>query len=780
MKNWSLRVQILVLVLVLVAVSLAVIGGTSYQKIQEQLYESLEHKAISLVTVMVENMGPGIEFQNTTYINEIVASMFKDPDVRGIVIFGSDTTVVHSTLLDLELMHISEKCNYMQGFVVRHENGYCLVESSVRVRGREVAFVWLAMSEKDIQAEVRSSLMVIVLVAIAVFVLAVLIGSVVTARMVRPIKVFELAASRVGFGDMLSPVDLSQLHRDFKPLGAVFNDMQEALKGAFSELARSRDSLEVQVADRTRELSDELAERQRAEQALRFTQFAVDHGADPAFWMGRDGRFIYVNDAASSTLGYSRDELLRRRVFDIDIIMTEEFWDSHWNDLRRQGSFTLESSHRRKSGELIPVEVTVNYMEYEGQEYNCAFARDISERKKTEERRQELQEQLERAQRMESLGILAGGVAHDLNNMLGPVVGYTELMLLSLKDDDRMRKRVERIARSAGGAVDVIQDLLALARRGRYEMVPTSLNDVVLQYLDSPSYLKLTEERHDVAVQIDLADKAGNLIGSEPHLSKVVMNLVVNAFDAMSEGGKLSISTELKYLEQLEEGAVEITPGRYLILRVKDTGEGIAVEDKDHIFEPYYSKKKMGQSGSGLGLSVVYGIVKDHKAYYDISSELGEGTEFILYFPATNEKRKVDRVSEDKLVGSEDVLVVDDSIEQRKVAKELLESLGYTVNVAENGHRALEYLEHSLVDVVVLDMIMEEDFDGLDTYREIIKKWPGQKVIIATGYSSTERVEEMQRLGAGDCVRKPFTRESLSRAIRKVLDKTDVPVSTHS
>lgn len=778
MKNWSLRVQILVLVLALVAVSLAVIGGTAYQKIQEHLYEGLESKAVSLATVMAENVGPGIEFQDTTYINETVASMFKDIDVRGITIFALDSTVVYSTLLDSNLAYLSEMCNYIEDVVVEHKGDYCIIESSVKVRGREVACLWLAMSKRDIQAEIRDSLVVIVLVAALVFVLAVLIGSVVTARMVKPIKVFEQAASRVGFGDMLSPVDLAELHKDFKPLGAVFNEMQEALKGAFSELARSRDSLEVQVADRTRELSDELAERKRTEQALRFTQFAVDHGADPAFWMGKDGRFIYVNDAACSVLGYSRDELLKMRVFDVDMVLTEDLWEPHWNDLRRQGSFAMESSHRAKSGKIIPVEVTVNYMEYEGQEYNCAFARDISERKKTEERRQELQEQLERAQRMESIGLLAGGVAHDLNNMLGPVVGYAELMLLGLKDDDKMRKRVERIAKSASDAADVIQDLLALARRGRYEMTPTSLNEVVAQYLDSPSYLHLTKQRPDVAIQINLDDKIGNLIGSEPHLSKVVMNLIVNAFDAMSEGGELAVSTELKYLEQLEEGLVTITPGRYLILRVRDTGGGIAAEDIDHIFEPYYSKKKMGKSGTGLGLSVVYGIVKDHKGYYDIKSELGEGTEFVLYFPATNEKRHADRLSEDLMVGSETVLVVDDSSEQREIAKELLESLGHTVDTVENGHLSLEYLERRRVDLVVLDMIMEVSFDGLDTYREIIKKWPNQNVIIVTGYSSTERVEEMQRLGAGAYVRKPFTRESLSRAIRDVFDKTEVPVST--
>ena len=779
MKNWSLRFQILFLVLSLVAVSLAVIGGTTYSKIQEYLQDGLERKALSLSAVMAESIGAGIVSQDTTYITEIVVSLFKDNDVRGITVFDMDSTVIHSTLLDSELLDLSEKSNYIDNVVVKHVGEHCIVEAAVEVNSDQVACLWFAVSEREINTKVRSSLIVIVLVAVSVFSMAFLIGSAVTKRMVKPIKVFEQAADRVSFGDMLSKVDLKELHKDFKPLGDAFNEMQETLKGAFSELARSRDSLEVQVADRTRELSDELTERKKAEQALRFTQFAVDHGADPAFWMSKDARFIYVNDSASKALGYSRKELLKMRVFEVDMIMTEDIWDTHWNDLRNQGSFTLETSHKCKSGEIIPVELTVNYMEYEGQEYNCAFARDISERQRTEAQRQELQEQLERAQRMESLGILAGGVAHDLNNMLGPVVGYTELILLGLKEDDKMRKRVERIAKSAGGAADVIQDLLALARRGRYEMVPTALNEVVAQYFDSPSYLKLIEQRPDVEINVSLDEKAGNLLGSEPHLSKVVMNLVVNAFDAMPEGGKLSVSTELKYIEELEEGNIEIQSGRYLILRIVDTGGGIATEDIDRIFEPYYSKKKMGKSGSGLGLSVVYGIVKDHKGYYDIKSKIGEGTEFILYFPVSNEKRKLEQLSEDQMLGSENILVVDDIPEQREMATELLESLGYSVETVKSGRKALDYLERNQVDVVALDMIMEEDFDGLDTYREIIKRWPDQKVIIVSGYSSTERVEEMQRLGAGAYVRKPYTRGSLSRAVRDMLDKTEVLVKAH-
>jgi len=389
-----------------------------------------------------------------------------------------------------------------------------------------------------------------------------------------------------------------------------------------------------------------------------------------------------------------------------------------------------------------------------------------------EQHNKQLQEKLERAERMESLGVLAGGVAHDLNNMLGPVVGYVELILRELEGDSKIGKRVEKIGRSAQDAADVIQDLLTLARRGRYEMSPIDLNEVVESYIDSPAYQRLTETRPDVKVELQLQKPISNISGSSPHLSKVVMNLVVNALDAMSGGGNLIISTSQKYLEALVGGHELIESGDYVILRVRDTGTGIDSEDLKKIFEPYYSKKKMGASGSGLGLSVVYGVVKDHKGYYDIISEVDKGTEFILYFPVTRERVKATKLTERDIRGNESVLIVDDVAEQREMAEEMLATLGYKTVTAENGTSAVRYLRDHEVDIVILDMIMEQGFDGLDTYREIKRINPRQKAIIVSGYSATERVQEMQRLGAGSYVKKPYTLFALGKALREELDKT--------
>ncbi|MFH1686840.1 MAG: response regulator, partial [bacterium] len=430
----------------------------------------------------------------------------------------------------------------------------------------------------------------------------------------------------------------------------------------------------------------------------------------------------------------------------------------------------------RLDGSLFETEVSLNRMALGNQVMLLAIVRDITERKQTELERTKLQEKLERAERMESLGVLAGGVAHDLNNMLGPLVGYPELIERKLDDDSPIRKQIQRMGKAAKDAADVIQDLLTLARRGRYEMQSTSLNEVVEGYLDSPSFRKLIASRPDVDLVVRLDRQLSTIVGSAPHLSKVVMNLIVNALDAMPNGGQLVVETSPMNLTKLLGGHDKVQPGDYTVLRIRDSGGGIAAEDLDKIFEPYYSKKKMGTSGSGLGLSVVYGIVKDHKGYYDIFSAPGQGAEFVLYFPVCGEEVESSPTVQEISGGTETILIVDDSTEQRELAAEILAGMGYQVTAAVNGTAAVASLKEHAVDLIVLDMIMETGFDGLDTFRELIKIRPGQKAIIASGFSQTERVDEVLRLGAGQYIRKPYTVQTLAAAVRCELDRTPLPV----
>jgi len=302
-------------------------------------------------------------------------------------------------------------------------------------------------------------------------------------------------------------------------------------------------------------------------------------------------------------------------------------------------------------------------------------------------------------------------------------------------------------------------------------MSPLDLNSLVKEYLRSPSFSDLQDRHPTVSVAADLDQDLLPLSGSAPHLTKVIMNLVSNAFEAMSGGGVLTISTSCESLDRPLDGYEHVEAGDYVVLRVGDTGTGIRPEDRPRIFEPFYTKKEMGRSGSGLGLSVVQGVVQDHKGRIDLQTRVGVGTTFAIYLPVTNQMPIVLDQEQLDYRGDETVLVIDDLEAQRKLAVRLLSSLGYRVTAVASGREAVDYSREHRVDILVLDMIMEDDFDGLDTYHAISQIRPGQKAVIASGFSETERVRAAQSMGAGPFVKKPYTLHGLGKAIREELDR---------
>jgi len=393
--------------------------------------------------------------------------------------------------------------------------------------------------------------------------------------------------------------------------------------------------------------------------------------------------------------------------------------------------------------------------------------RDIADRKNHEA-------QLQRAQKMEAMGTLAGEIAHDLNNILGGLVGYPELVLLQLPEDSPLRKPILTIQKSGEKAAAVVQDLLALARRDVVVTEVVNANDIISEYLKSPEHGTLQLYHPGVHIETHLEKDTLNILGSSIHLSKTVMNLVSNAAEAMPQGGDLTLSTENRYIDRPIRGYDNVKEGDYVVLTIADTGAGISPDDLEKIFEPFYTKKKMGRSGTGLGMAVVWGTVKDHNGYIDVKSTEGEGTIFTLCFPVTREK-----LSEEKshlAIGShsghgESILIVDDVEEQRQIASGMLEELGYSVVSVSSGEEAVEYLKTNKVDLLVLDMIMDLGMDGLETYKKILEIHPGQKAVIASGFSETDRVKEVQSLGAGAYIRKPFLLEKIGLAIKKELEK---------
>ncbi len=379
---------------------------------------------------------------------------------------------------------------------------------------------------------------------------------------------------------------------------------------------------------------------------------------------------------------------------------------------------------------------------------------------------------LQQAQKMETVGLLAGGVAHDLNNILTGIVSYPELILLKLPPDSPIREDVELIKKSGKKAAVVVQDLLTLSRRGVSVSEIMDLNLHINEQIESPEYKELLSSYSRTHLVRNLDPHLLHIKGSPSHLSKTIMNLLNNAMESMPNGGELSISTENRYIDTPISGYDTVNEGEYVVLTIKDSGIGIHEDDLDRIFEPFYTKKVMGRSGTGLGMAVVWGTVKDLNGYIEVESRKGLGTSFTLYFPATRESISVkeEEVGVRHLLGcGESILVVDDVVEQREIASRIFDKLGYRVTTAASGEEAVEYLKKNRVDLVVLDMIMEPGIDGLETYKRILAYHPEQRAIIASGYSETDRVKQTLQLGASAYVKKPFLLGEIGLAVKQAL-----------
>jgi PAS domain S-box-containing protein len=420
-----------------------------------------------------------------------------------------------------------------------------------------------------------------------------------------------------------------------------------------------------------------------------------------------------------------------------------------------------------RQGEKIWTQLNTTLITWEGRPATLNFLRDITKEKG-------LELQLQQAQKMEAIGTLAGGVAHDLNNILSGMVSYPELLLLDLPADSSLREPIETIQASGQKAAAIVQDLLTLARRGVSISEVVCLNQVISQYLNSPEHQKILSYHPKVEVNTRLGNDLCNIIGSPVHLSKTIMNLVSNSAEAMPDGGSITISTDFRYIDKPVVGFETIDEGEYVILTVSDQGTGISSTEVDKIFEPFYTKKVMGRSGTGLGMAVVWGTVKDHKGFIDVQSSLGKGTIFTIYFPKTGkelESHKDTIKIEDYMGNGESILVVDDVQSQREIATSMLNKIGYNAESVASGEEAIDYLKGKPIDLLLLDMIMDPGINGLETFERIREINPEQKAVIASGFSDPNQVKAAQRIGAKAYLKKPYSLKNMGLAIRAELGK---------
>jgi PAS domain S-box-containing protein len=540
-------------------------------------------------------------------------------------------------------------------------------------------------------------------------------------------------------------------------------------KPTYDELRKRITEQEGEIRDLKR-IQEELYQSEERYRSL------VEEINEVVYCLDVNAVVTYVSPNIERLCGYHATEIIGK-IF-TDFVHKDDL-DGRIEQFRKILSGVNEASEYRmiiKSGECRWVRTAARPIIKDGRVVGLqGVLMDLTERIRAEERRKELEAQLANARKMEALGIMAGGIAHDLNNILGGIVGYPDLLLSQIDKDSRLRKPLQAIQKSGEKAAAIVQDLLSLARRnvGTYDVV--NLNNVIRDHLLSPEHEQLKLYHPGVTFIVNLEESLSNIKGVEVHLSKTIMNLLYNAAEAMPEGGTVTISTANRSItEPIHDDYDDIKPGDYVVLSVSDEGTGLSAEDMERIFEPFYTKKVMGRSGTGLGMAVVWGAVKDHLGYIDIDVQQGCGVRFNLYFPATHEtaRKTPKEIPIDKYIGKgETILVVDDVAEQREVTSHMLRALGYTVITLSSGEEVVEYLKHNKADLVVLDMIMDPGIDGLETYRRILEYHPHQKAVIVSGFSETDRIKEAQKLGAGEYIMKPYRMEKIGLTVRAELNR---------
>lgn len=494
---------------------------------------------------------------------------------------------------------------------------------------------------------------------------------------------------------------------------------------------------------------------------------------DVYFETSMDGEIQVVSPSVETVSRYTQEQLYGQSMF--DIYADPEDRQQALREIRREGflqDHEIKLLDREGEPHFCSVNARVIFDGTGKPEKIIGILRDISDKKAMEKNKEHLEERLNRSRKMEALGLLAGGVAHDLNNILTGVVTYPEVLCIDLRADDPMYKSLEIIRSSGQKASDIVQDLLTLSRRGVVSKDALNVNELVANFSKTPEYEKILSFHPYVSVVMKLQATTPFINGSRVHLEKTLMNLISNAAEAHIDPGYITITTENRHLDTPLSGYDRVEKGDYLVLSVKDEGSGISDEDVSRIFEPFFTKKVMGRSGTGLGMAVVWGTIQDHYGYIDIIRGDKKGTTFELYFPVNSNapSSKPDSRDIKALQGEgQTILIVDDIENQRKVAEFALNRMGYRTFSVNSGEEAVEFIKNRHVDLLLLDMIMDPGIDGFETYKRILSISPGQKAVIASGYSQTRKVEQTLSLGAGQYIKKPYTLETLGLAVKQEL-----------
>lgn len=484
----------------------------------------------------------------------------------------------------------------------------------------------------------------------------------------------------------------------------------------------------------------------------------------------RSGQLLDANRQFFTMFGYEAGELIHKGF--LNTIFTPDAFTTISSYFDDNSPHSFELTGVKKGGAEICVQAKTSLIHYLGKPARVMILRDMSDRVKHEQEKLELQNKLAKASKLNALGLMAGSVAHDLNNILTAVVSYPDLLLMQMNESDRYYIEIKKIQEAGKQAAAVVSDLVSIARGSVRKTVVAELNAIISKHLRSIEHSERLFKFPNTFIQTQLQQDLQPIECSPQHIRKLLLNLIGNALESVGEYGVVRIETKNHTIARaIKTDLFTLEPGNYVKLTISDNGPGIAPQDIDNIFTPFYTTKDKEKSGTGLGLSIVWNVVQEHRGWIDVEN-LHPGVAFEIYLPATDKPIKTQEniaIHESIRGHGEQILLVDDQSEQNNIMEEMLNILGYKTASVTSGEEAIVYLKKNNADLVILDMMMGDGINGRETYQRIIEIRPNQRAMIVSGFTENEEVELARDLGIRTFIEKPVGFTRIGKAIKESL-----------
>ena len=608
------------------------------------------------------------------------------------------------------------------------DDGVYDVSADITLSGRSMGSVWLGFSLSPMQQAIDKARNRDIMISGIGILLTILATIVIGVGMTRRLGSLARAAQQVGQGDYSISVEAG-IHDEIGQTARAFNLMVKQIE----------------------------ANQQRLWELTRRNELIFQNSLDGFWIVDVDGNIREVNDAYCRMVGYSHEELLSMNIVDVEASRGPADIQAHIDSILKKGSDRFETRHRRKDNSIVHLDVSVSLLELNGDRFLFAFFRDVTERKRMEE-------EIQRAQKLESLGVLAGGLAHDFNNLLTGILGNITMAKMYLDSPDKVKEKLEQTEKASIRASNLTQQLLAFSKGGVLIKKTTSIGELIRESSD------FALRGSNVKCLYNIPDDLWPLEVDEGQMNQVINNLIINADQSMPEGGTIHVSCKNVFIRA--EDAVALKEGEYVKISIKDEGTGIPEEHLQRIFDPYFSTK---QKGSGLGLASVYSIVKRHNGLITVESRIGAGTTFHIYLPASHKEIVGEGAAEKApLTGKGRILIMDDEEIVREVAGEMLRSLGYEAEITRDGEGTIAlYQERQRsghpFDAVILDLTIPGGMGGKEAIQRLHEIDPRVKAIVSSGYSSDPIMSQYREYGFKGVVRKPYKIQELAKALHEVL-----------